>query len=133
MNNRKNILKKLKDFFIKREEIIFAYVFGSFSEKAPYRDIDVGVYVDEKILQKDEAIDYALELSAVAEINTGITPIDIKVINYVPIGLQYHIVKGILLFSKNDELRFEFIESILKKYFDLYPKRKQILLDLVSK
>lgn len=132
MKDKRKTLNKLRDFLKQREEIVFAYVFGSFAEGFPYRDIDVGVYVDEKRVSKDEAIDYALELSANTEINTKINAIDIKVINYMPLGLQYNILKGILLFSRNDELRFEFIEATLKKYFDIYPKRKQILIDILS-
>jgi len=132
MKDKRKTLKKLRDFLKQREEIVFAYVFGSFSEGLPHRDIDVGVYVDEKRVSKDEAIDYALELSANTEVNTKINAIDIKVINYMPVGLQYNILKGILLFSRNDELRFEFIEATLKKYFDIYPKRKQILIDILS-
>jgi len=37
-----------------------------------------------------------------------------------------------MLFSKDEEKRYDFIEETWKRYFDLMPKRKQILLDLLS-
>jgi len=126
------IISKIRAFFELREEIIFAYIHSSFSEDLPYRDIDIAVYVDERAVSGDEAIDYGLRISAQCEMETGITPLDIKVINHAPVGFQYYATKGIVLFSRNEELRCEFLENTWKIYFDLLPKRKQFLLDLVT-
>jgi len=111
---------------------MFAYIHGSFSEGLPFRDIDVAVYVDEKAVPEDEAMDYGLRISAQGEMETRVTPLDVRVINYAPVGFKYYATKSILLFSKNEELRCDFLEDTWKIYFDLLPKRKQILLDLVT-
>ncbi|GAB4406580.1 MAG: nucleotidyltransferase domain-containing protein [Thermodesulfovibrionales bacterium] len=130
--DREEIVRILRDCLEKRQEIIFAYIYGSFAEGLPFRDIDVAVYVDERAVPRDEAIDYGLKISAIIGMETGISPLDIKVINYAPVGLKYYATKGILLFSKDEDIRCDFLEETWKRYFDLLPKRRQILLDLVS-
>lgn len=132
LNEKDVIISKLRAFFEIREEIMFAYIHGSFSEGLPFRDIDVAVYVDEKAVPEDEAMDYGLRISAQGEMETRVTPLDVRVINYAPVGFKYYATKSILLFSKNEELRCDFLEDTWKIYFDLLPKRKQILLDLVT-
>ncbi|HAS17215.1 MAG TPA: nucleotidyltransferase domain-containing protein [Nitrospiraceae bacterium] len=129
---RKNVIRRLRDFFEDYNEIIFAYIHGSFAEGYPFRDIDIAIYIDERVVPMDNAIDYGLDISARTEIITGILPLDVKVINYVPVGFQFYVTKGQLLFSKDEEIRCEFLERTWKRYFDLLPKRRQILLDLVS-
>lgn len=130
--NKKMIITRLRAFLEKRDEIIFAYIHGSFAEGLAWRDIDVALYVNKDVVPEDEAIDYGLRLSAISEMETGIRPLDIKVINYASIGLRYYATKGTLLFSKNEDIRCDFLEDTWKRYFDLLPKRKRILLDLVS-
>jgi len=132
MINRTEIIEKIKESLEKRVEIIFAYLHGSFAEDLPFKDIDVAVFVDEKAVSRDDATDYGLRLTAIIEIETGVSPLDIRVINYAPTGFKYHATKGRLLFSKDEEKRCDFLEETWKRYFDLLPKRKQILLDIVS-
>ena len=132
MSQRKTMIKKLRESLEKRDEIIFAYVHGSFAEGLSFKDIDVAVYVDEKTVTIKDAIDYGLEISAITELESGLTPLDIKVINYAPVGFRYYATKGILLFSKDEEIRCNFLEDTWRRYFDLLPKRKQLILDLAS-
>lgn len=132
IENRQEIIQRLKGFFADREEIIFTYLHGSFAEGLPFMDIDIAIYVDDRIVSKEDAVDYGLNISAIAEMKTGILPIDVKVVNYAPVGFKFYATKGVLLFSKDEEIRCEFLEGTWKKYFDLLPKRKQILLDLIS-
>ncbi|MBI5745707.1 MAG: nucleotidyltransferase domain-containing protein [Nitrospirae bacterium] len=130
--NRRDAIERLRGFFENCNEIIFAYIHGSFAEGSPFRDIDIAIYVDDQTVSRDDAIDYGLDISARAEMKTGILPLDVKVINYAQVGFQFYATKGQILFSKDEEIRCEFLERTWKKYFDLLPKRRQILLDLVS-
>ncbi|MFN3740022.1 MAG: nucleotidyltransferase domain-containing protein [Thermodesulfovibrionales bacterium] len=132
MNKKTEIPSILRGYFEPRKEIIFAYIHGSFVEDLSYRDIDIALYLDESIVPEEEQLDYCLELGARAEINTGIMPLDIKPLNHAPWGFRYYATKGMLLFSKDEELRTEFLEETWKRYFDLLPKRKEIILDLLS-
>jgi hypothetical protein len=132
MVNRMEIIRKIKESLRKHEEIIFAYLHGSFADDLPFKDIDVAIFVNEEAVSRDDAIDYGLKITSITEIETGVSPLDIKVINYTPAGFKYHATKGRLLFSKDEEKRFDFLEETWKRYFDLLPKRRQILLDIVS-
>ncbi|MFN3741015.1 MAG: nucleotidyltransferase domain-containing protein, partial [Thermodesulfovibrionales bacterium] len=109
--DRKEVIKNLAESLEKRDEIIFAYIYGSFAEGLAWRDIDVAVYVNKDAVPEAEAIDYGLRISAVSEMETGIRPLDIKVINYAPIGLKYYVTKGTLLFSKDEDIRCDFLED----------------------
>lgn len=132
-NEKKDrIIQSLRKFFEDRWEIIFAYIHGSFAQELPFNDIDVAIYVDENAVPEYESIDYGLMISAQAEIETRIMPIDVKVINYASLGFKFYATKGILLFSKDEDIRCEFLENVWKMYFDLLPKRKEILLDMLS-
>lgn len=130
--NTEEVCRKLKESLEKREEIIFAYIHGSFIELTKFRDIDIAVYVNESLVPHDESLEYALEISALTELETGISPLDTKVLNYASIGFRYHATKGILLFSKDEDKRADFLEDTWKRYFDLLPKRKQIIIDLLA-
>lgn len=45
-SRKKEIRKKLKDFLSSREDVVFAYVFGSLVDRKKFRDIDIAVYLD---------------------------------------------------------------------------------------
>lgn len=126
------VLSILKDYLEPRKEIIFGYIHGSFLEELPYRDIDIALYLDESIVHEEEQLDYCIELGARAEMDTRIMPLDIKPLNHATWGFRYYATKGILLFSRDEELRTEFLEETWKRYFDLLPKRKEIILDILS-
>lgn len=124
--------RKLKESFENREEIIFAYLHGSFIELKKFRDIDIAVYINESLVPHDEALEYALKISSLTELETGISPLDIKILNYASIGFRYYATKGILLFAKDEDKRTDFLEDTWKRYFDLLPKRRQIIVDLLA-
>lgn len=122
----------LRDYLEPKKEIFFAYIHGSFVEEIPYRDIDIALYLDESIISEEEQLDYCLELGALAEMDTRIMPLDIKPLNYATWGFRYYATKGMLLFSKDGELRTEFLEETWKRYFDIPPKRKEFIIDLLG-
>lgn len=132
MINKEKIYRKLKESLEKREEIIFAYAHGSFVDLMIFRDIDIAIYVNENLVPPDKAIEYTLEISVLIELETGISPIDIKLLNYASIGFKYFATRGILLFSKDEDKRTDFLEYTWKRYFDLLPKRRQTIFDLLA-
>ncbi|MCX7793979.1 MAG: nucleotidyltransferase domain-containing protein [Thermodesulfovibrionales bacterium] len=131
MRDKAEISSRLRSYLEPRGERIFAYIHGSFQEDIPFRDIDIALYLDESIVPEEE-LEYCLELSVRTEMDTRIMPLDIRALNHATWGFRYHATKGILLFSKDDEVRKEFLEETWKRYFDLLPKRREIILDLLS-
>jgi hypothetical protein len=108
--------------------VVFAYLHGSFTE-THFRDVDVAVFVDEKKVQDftEYEIRLSLEIERVVKV-----PIDVKVLNSAPLSFRYRAVKGDLLISKDDVLRFRFIEDVVREYLDFKPVEERMIREILS-
>lgn len=112
-HERIEVKKVLKDFFYREGDILFAYIFGSFSKEEPFRDIDVAIYSKDK---KDFL--YQSDMGYRCTLLTGY-PVEIIVLNNASVGLRMNVLRdGELLFSKDEELRTDFIERTAKSYIE---------------
>lgn len=59
-------------------------------------------------------------------------PVDVRVLNYAPNSFCYEVTRGEVIFSRNEGLRFGFIERTWNIYLDYKPVIKNILHDLVA-
>ncbi len=108
---REQLLALVREELLRRPEILFAYVHGSFVKEKEFRDIDVGIYLTAPQGVLFDA-DLSHELSRLAEVE-----VDVKAIQAAPLPFQMAVVRdGMLLFSRDDELRTDFIERVSKKY-----------------
>lgn len=127
---RREIQEVLSRHLEKEEEILFAYVHGSFAEERPFRDIDVAVFVEEAKMSREKTLDFeillALELEKIIKI-----PIDVKVINYAPLAFQYYSTTGTLLMCRDDDLRVDFITRMRSVYFDFKPLSERFLREML--
>lgn len=114
-----------------RPEILFAYLFGSFAEALPFRDIDVGVYLTHEGLAVAELPAYEVARALELEARVGV-PVDLKVINQAPLSLRYHTSRGYLLYSRDEPARYAFLEATWREYFDYYPLLRQFFRDLTA-
>lgn len=124
------ILQKVKTIVCEQEEIIFAYIFGSFTEKEDYRDIDLAIYLDETHPRVSNLF-YDIELSRKIEEMVKI-PVDIIVLNYAPDRLVYRASKGLLLKDEDEELRSDFLLFRWKRYLDFQEVLKKYRQELKS-
>lgn len=132
MKSKENIFKTLKRKLSSSGEIIFCYIHGSFLDDYPFHDIDIAVYVDQKKIKPQQAFDYSFQLSLNLSGEIGLE-IDIQVMNYAPLGFQHSVFKnGKLLFSKDENLRLNLIESASLEYIDFFELSLQYIHDLVS-
>jgi hypothetical protein len=124
-DDKKKIKQKIREALIKRDEIIFAYLHGSFIEDRPFRDIDVAIYVD-----GNYDLTYELELEEELTRLVGF-PVDVRTLNNAPVTFRFKVLEGELLFSKDEKARCEFEEWTLREYhdYDYYLKiyRREIL------
>ena len=127
---REEITNKIREFLSIKKEILFAYLYGSFIEIENFRDIDIGIYLDEKIADKIDPIDYEISLSLMLEKELRI-PVDVKIINFAPLSFKYHVTSGKLLFSKNESKREEFLCNTWMLYFDFLPIAKIYLKEVL--
>ncbi|WP_042701864.1 type VII toxin-antitoxin system MntA family adenylyltransferase antitoxin [Thermococcus sp. PK] len=124
-DDKKKIKQKIREALIKRDEIIFAYLHGSFIEDRPFRDIDVAIYVD-----GNYDLTYELELEEELTRIVGF-PVDVRTINNAPVTFRFKVLEGEPLFSRDEKVRCEFEEWTLREYhdYDYYLKiyRREIL------
>ncbi len=127
---RQEVAASLEELVRSREEILFAYLFGSFVDQQGFHDIDVGVYVTEALWPEDP-LAYEMGLSSQLERDVRY-PIDVKLLNRAPIGFCYEVTRGDVLFSRDEPARLAFVEGTWARYLDYQPVALHILKDLTA-
>ncbi len=113
---REKIIEEIKSELVKKENILFAYIFGSFVNSNNYKDIDIGIYISD--FDMDKALDLEFELERILEDKIQ-KSFDVRVINKAPLGFIYNILKGkIVIIERDSLLRSDFESLIFRKYFD---------------
>jgi uncharacterized protein len=99
-----------------REEILFAYLYGSFRQGA-FRDIDVAVYLrDEGTIRRTVAYETSLEQQLEKEIRI---PADVRVLNGAPLTFVYSVIRtGEVILSRNEGVRSDVVCRVLTEYHD---------------
>lgn len=127
MSDKKHIKETISNFLYNKEEILFAYIFGSFVNKEYYHDIDIAVFLNDEF-DKDNFVKfpYGYESDITANLNLILrNDIDFVVINNSEILLQKRIIEnGELIFSKDEKKRIYFENYIRKLYIDSTYLRK---------
>ncbi len=100
-----DVAKTLAEELETRDEVIFAVIFGSLLKGKGFHDIDVGLYVDKKVVGDIvESSAYAEEVSGKLTRKVE-APVDVVVLNYTPMWLVRRALKGIVLVDKDPILR----------------------------
>jgi hypothetical protein len=127
---RKKIRETLGQLLEKEKGVLFAYLHGTFDGERSFRDIDVAVYVEESLIPKEKALDFEIITSMKLEEKVKM-PVDLRVVNYAPLGFQYYSTAGILLMCREDDLRVDFLTRIRSLYFDFQPSSERFLLEML--
>lgn len=118
--NKDEIFRNIESFVENREEIIFAYIFGSFTEDEVFNDIDLAIYIDEDNALTRE-IFYEIELSnQLGKIIKN--QVDIIVLNRASNIILHRAAKGKLIKNNDDNMRINFMTSHWKQYWDFKNK-----------
>ena len=128
---KKKIANNLKSALLKRDEIAFAYLHGSFLDGVLFNDIDIALYLDQEKIPPGKGLGYCEQLSRELSRVIGFV-IDVHMMNHAPVGFQHSVFKhGQLLFSKDDELRSDLIEETSLEYMDFYELSLEYIRDIV--
>lgn len=128
------VLQKLTGFLTGYDEIVFAYIFGSFVHDPGFHDLDIGVYLAgdaHDALCKETAFDYELQMGADLEKFISY-PVDIKVLNRAPVPLCYAATQGEVLMSRDEPARYAWVEKTWDFYLDMKYFLRTSLFDLLS-
>lgn len=125
--NKKDIEQKIKEYLFNYDEILIAYLFGSFVNKEYFHDVDIAVYLKNDFNRNDFKkfpFGYESELSSNLSQLLKIK-VDFIVLNNSEILFQQRVINnGKILFSKDDKYRIYYENHIRKIYLDLEPVRK---------
>jgi len=119
------IQETLQEFFKKREEILFSFLFGSIpnNKTTGVSDIDIAVMVDyNRIDGSNYRYGYKAELISELISLLSFNDIDLIILNDAPILLKHRIARfGKLIYSKDDRMSLEFQVKALEQYLDFHP------------
>lgn len=121
------IIQKIKSVLSAREEIVFAYLFGSVAkEKAgPISDIDIAVYLEEETDLTSGSFGYKAELIFDLQRGLNTNQIDLVILNQAPLFLAFNVLKeGKLIFCRSKEIRVDYHYLIQRDYLDFKPAVK---------
>lgn len=117
-----DLAQQLRGILQDVKDISFAYLYGSASHDpaVPGGDIDIAVYL--KPSDTQEYVEKEAELTALLVSKLGTDDIDLRILNVLPLVLQYDILKeGMLLLSRDEAERVEFETSVMIRFFELKP------------
>lgn len=116
---KEKIIETLNKELFCQKDILFAFLYGSFLEEGVFRDIDIGIYV--KDIHSIPAL-YEFKLEEQLEEAIGRAfPVEVRLINEAPVTFLYHVIRGKLLFCREDDLCLDFIVTVARKYHDIQP------------
>ena len=110
--DRQKIVEKAKKVLFNEKKIVFSYIFGSFLNSPTFRDIDIGVYIDDVAKESvfDKEMELAKKISEACELPIDV--IDAKILNFAPNHFLNNVFKnGTVLLSKNEKLLSSIIEE----------------------
>lgn len=112
-----------------RPEILFAILYGSAAEGLPFRDLDIGLFVDRVSVPASLDLDYAFALADELE-QVVPHPVDVRVINDAPLPFRYNVSRGIPLVVNDKEVFACFLEQTWDEFLDFQPVAMQYLKEL---
>lgn len=124
-----DLRQRLASQLAQHSEILFAVLYGSAAEGGPFRDLDVGLFVDRSLVAASKDWDFAFELAADLESVVPYT-VDVRVINDASLPFRYNVSRGIPLVVNDEERWFNFLEWTWIMYFDFQPVAKQYLKEM---
>ena len=120
----KNALKELivqgiQNEISNHEEIILAYIYGSFNRSLNFQDIDLAIVTKDfssgyKSFQYTAYLGRLLENSLVERVE-----MDVRAINNAPAPFQFEVIRtGRLIFERDEAVRVAFETEVLSTYLD---------------
>jgi len=118
LEEKHTVLHQLARVMEQRNNILFAYAYGSFAGDMPFHDIDVGIYLS--TVDQASTLRTAADLAGELE-QTVHFPVDVRILNAAPTLFTYHVIQGLVIVEQDADLRSDLVEQTVRKYLDLKP------------
>ncbi|WAM37231.1 type VII toxin-antitoxin system MntA family adenylyltransferase antitoxin [Caldicellulosiruptor acetigenus] len=121
MMEKDKIVKILKEYFEKEDNVIFAYLFGSYAKgkERENSDVDIAVYVNEEIANDSKKVlDFQIKhMSNISDILKK--EVDLVILNHASPLLRHEVIsEGILLVEKDHNKLVNFKKMSFYYYQD---------------
>ena len=120
-NNGSSMLEKMQNVFSEHDEIVAAYLFGSYAEGYARgdSDIDIGLLLSDN---SNIGAMYPVHVAGELEDATGTKrEMDVRILNNGTLRFLHQVLKGRLLFCRDDKKRVDFETSAIDRYLDFKP------------
>ena len=128
---RHETIRRITSVVSRQPEISFAFMHGSFVDGGFFRDIDVGVFVT----GVDSADFWEYETRISQQIEEAVYNkflVEVKVINEAPVSFCYHVIKGQVLYVRDEEALMEFMVRISRDYLDMALLRHRYMTEVMA-
>jgi len=128
---RRDIVKEIRAVVSGQPDIVFAFLHGSFLTGSFFRDIDLGIFV--RGMDATDFWDYEARLcQQIEEALNNLFLVELKVINKAPLSFCYHVIRGQILFVRDEESVTEFMVRVARSYLDIAPIRHKYMIEAMS-
>ncbi len=130
-NATRDIVHGLGPIF-EKSKCTFAYLVGSYATGTSgwWSDVDIFVHVlGVDSLPDDEKIKLMLGLATSIELQAGIKNVDVRLIDMLPVHVQFHaIATGVLIYENDNGVeRRDYIERLLHEYYEYHEWYEKII------
>ena len=122
MECSQTLIEGIKTLLSPREEILLAYLFGSFSRgvSTPLSDIDIAVLIHGDISEENYPYGYRSELLTYLMKGLRTNRIDLVILNDAPPFLKFQVVRyGQIIISRSEDKRIDFQVKTISRYNDV--------------
>jgi uncharacterized protein len=118
LEQREDVLAKLRVELARVSGLRFAYVYGSVLESDRVHDVDVGIFLDDTMGAQQMNMMDALSVTLSAAVGF---PVDIRMLNDAPLPFLYHVLRGKLVLCRDEIFLTDMLEDVGRRYLDLAP------------
>ena len=128
---RRDIVKEITAVVSGQPEIVFAFLHGSFLDGSFFRDIDLGIFV--RGIDTADFWDYEARLcQQIEEALNNLFLVELKVINKAPLSFCYHVIRGQILFVRDEDSVVAFMARVARSYLDMAPIRHRYMIEAMT-
>jgi predicted nucleotidyltransferase len=119
---KSEIISRISEFFKSEENVLLAYIYGSFIHAQTVQDVDLGI-----VCKEDKILPATYPFTLSNRMEEYIKPykleVDIKLLNEMPSWFRFNILKkGLCIYNKDKLRQIHFEKNTVREYLDLKPQ-----------
>jgi hypothetical protein len=113
---RARVVTTLANALAGESNVAFAFLYGSFADAEAFHDVDVGLY----LRTEQPGHLYGSHVAQRLSEQVGY-PVDARVLNGAPVSFLFHVLRGQILLSRDDDLLGDVMQGTMQRYLDIAP------------